>query len=245
MAPSGRTMAQPIRSSGWPCRSPAALERPWHSGTRPGNRCAISGRRRADRIGCAPRPRRRRSQLNFAEMSATACAAGAASSSRCGRPAPNRDQAGKAARSPATAARKPLIAPLKTVAKEIRDRSRGQRRRHLGAGGPGGSNSVVAIAPRCAARRWRGPRPNAAIALTPQMNQIAGQRRSMASPDINSAMPAPPDRHDRDRTGREIRLPVSAGRWRKINEIARQRIDRRPIDDRRLFRACAPKPAAS
>ena len=55
-------------------------------------------------------------------------------------------------------------------------------------------------------------------------------------------MPAPPT--TRSRSNRPaIRLPASAGAMREeINEIARQRIDRRPIDDRRLF-ALAIEPA--
>ena len=64
-------------------------------------------------------------------------------------------------------------APLKTVAKKMRDRSCRQRRRHLGAAGPG-------LNQRRQRHRERGGddrgRPHQTQhALTPQMNQIAGR----------------------------------------------------------------------
>ena len=222
-------MAQPIRSSGWRPLTSRSNAR-GTSGTRPGKRCAISGGGVPDGVGRAPdhdaaglvefrrrqprRPLRRRVEKQMRP------------------PGIQRDQA-RQLRIAGHRAQRLVGAPLETVAEEMRDRRRGQRGRHLGAAGPG-QEQRGRDHQRARARRSPPPRPSAGCA------GAADRTRSpvatiAASPDISSATPAPPT--TRSRSNRPaIRLPASAGRDREeIDEIARQRIDRRPIDDRRIL----------
>ena len=140
----GRTMAQPIRSSGWRPFTSHSKAR-GTSGTRPGKRLAMSAGG-VPAVSDARQTTMPPVSLNFAGVShGVRC--GAASSSRCGRP-DERDQA-RELRIAGDRAQRLVGAPLKTVAEKARDRARRQRGRHLGGAGPGQEQ-------RDADRRQRG-----------------------------------------------------------------------------------------
>ena len=213
-------MAQPIRNSG--CRPFTSRSNArGTSGTRPGNRWAISAggvpivsdARQTTTPPVSLKPRN----------SATACA-----------PAPRRERwdARRPMRSVASAHRQPPPAagggpPLKTVAKNSRSQSR------AATSPPRRWRSTAEKRGRSRERGAMPPTPNAAFA---DAAAEPDRRPRRSWPVLTStARYRRCPRHDRDRTGRRSGFHQRRG-WRKINEIARQRVNRRPIDDRRLFR---------
>ena len=204
----GRTMAQPIRSSG--CRPFTSHSNArGTSGTRPGNRCAIS----AGGVPAVSDARQTTTppvSLNFAERQPRR-ALRRRVEKQMRTPAIQRDQARKLRIARHRA--QPLVgAPLKTVAKEMRDRGRRQRRRDLAAAGPGQKQRR-----RDHRQRGRddGGRPDRAQqALTPQMDQIAGRDDRRPVPTSTARCRRRP-RRDRDRTGRRSGCRPARARWRR------------------------------
>ena len=172
--------------------------------------------------------------LNFAGVS-HGVRSGAASSSRCGRPASERDQARKLGIAGHRA--QPLVgAPLETVA-EKRAIALAGNDVATSALPVQGRNSVVAEH-RQRRRHDRGRPDRTQHALTPQMDEITGR-------DDHGQ----PRQHQRDAGAADDTVKIeqardqAAGQRRRdgeeIDEVARQRIDRRPVDDRRFFRIAA------
>ena len=129
----------------------------------------------------------------------------------------------------------PLVgAALETVAEETRDRRRRGARSTTSLAPVQGRNSVVAMTASAGADDGGGP-DRAQHLLTPQMDQIAcgdddGQARHHQR-DAGAADDAVEIEQARDQASRQRRRDGE-----EINEMAGERIDRRPIDDRRLFR---------
>ena len=221
-------MAQPMRSSGW---RPLTIQSNARgtSGTRPGKRCAISG-------GGVPEVSEARQttmppvSMNFAVVSH-----GVRSGVRRAADADGRYPSRSG--SPVADRRPPRAAAGWCGAQNCRRRNARSRAAGSEVGTSAlpvqGNNSVVAIATKA----------GAAIAAAQTERNTRWRRRWIrspvatitASPDISSATPAPPTTLSRlNRPA--IRLPSKRRRdGEEIDELARQRIDRRPVDDRRLL----------
>ena len=222
--PFGRTMAQPIRSSGWRPLTSHSNAR-GTSGTRPGKRCAMSGGGVPDGVGGAPdhdaaglvefrrrqprRPLRRRIEQQMRTRRYPA---------RSGPPAADR--------------RRPRAAAGWCAAQNCRRRNARSRAAGSDVGTSAlpvhGRNSVAAIATSAGAAIGGGP-DRAQHALTAQMNQIAGrdddgkprhqQRDARTADDAveieQAARPGFPPAPARWQRNRRIRAPAdrpAAGR---------------------------------
>ena len=227
-------MAQPIRSSG--CRPVTSHSNArGTSGTRPGKRLSDLGRRGAGGVGGAP-DHNAAGLVEFRLASSTACAAGVRVEKQMG-PRRVAARSGLAScASPATASAGGWCAAQNCRRRNSRSPAPAARSRSRRCRSRAGTSVVANTAERGRDDR-RPPTPSATAAGAGDATR-SPVATITASPDISSATPAPPT--TRSRSNRpEIRLPDSAGADREeIDEIARQRIDRRPIDDRRLFRDC-------
>ena len=127
----------------------------------------------------------------------------------------------------------PLVgSALKVVAEETRDRFGRQRGRHFVVPGPG---QEQARRNRRQGRRDNGPCPHRSQqALVPQMKQIAG-RHDHGQPRHQQG-DAGPAHHMIEVEDTRNQASEQRGRQcEEIDEVARQRIDRRPVDDRRFL----------
>ena len=163
--------------------------------------------------------------LNFAGVS-HGVRSGVASSNRCGRPPVQRDQLASCG-SPATARSRWLVRRSKLSPKKRAIARRGQRRRHLGAAGPGQKQRG-----RDHRQRGRddGERPDRAQhPLTPQLDQIAGRDDHGQSRHQQRDAGAADDAIEIEQAGDQAAAPAR-GRWRR-NKRNRAPADR-PAADR-------------
>ena len=168
------------------------------------------GRRRADGVGCAP-DHDAAGLVEFRRASAMASAPASRRETDADAPVSSATRVASCG-SPATAAQ-----PADWCAAQ-NCRRRNARSRSPAATSPprrrrSRAETAWSRAPRARAQRWRPPRPSAAAADAAD-EPDRRPRRSRPVPTSTTRCRRRP-RRDRDRTGREIRLPTSAGAMAK------------------------------